>query len=355
MSTLTVRGLAKSYGSRAVLRRVDLDVPAGTLTAVLGASGCGKTTLLRIVAGFTPPDAGEVAIDGRLVCGERVDLPPERREIGFVAQDGALFPHLPVAANVGFGLPRRKRRGPAVHAMLDLVGLPGRYADRYPHELSGGEQQRVALARALAPDPSLVLLDEPFTSLDAALRAETRHAVTEALRACGTTARLVTHDQSEALSSARRVAVLRDGVIVQSADPRTLYQAPADPALARFVGDALFLDADVSAGSATCPFGRIPVRPVPRPPTGRSIVMVRPEQVRWQRAKDGPATAPAARSARVTGVTYHGHDAIVHLVLETPRTPIPVDLRTAGHDLPEPGERLHLSVQGPIVAYPAES
>lgn len=349
MSALTTRGLAKSYRTRAVLRRVELEVPVGTLTAVLGASGCGKTTLLRIVAGFTRPEAGEVILGGRLVCGEGVDLPPERRRIGFVAQDGALFPHLPVAANVGFGLPRRRRRSREVHAMLEMVGLPSRYADRYPHELSGGEQQRVALARALAPGPDLVLLDEPFASLDAALRASTRQAVTQVLHASKTTALLVTHDQSEALSAARQVAVLRDGVIVQATDPKTLYQAPIDPALARFVGDAMFLDAEISDGLATCPFGRLPVRPVPPPPSGRSIIMIRPEQMRWRYAEDRTTTP----CARVTDVTYYGHDAIVHLVLETAQTKL--SLRAPGPDLPHPGERLYLSVRGPIVAYPARN
>jgi iron(III) transport system ATP-binding protein len=357
MSSLSIHHLAKAYGPRPVLHHVDLDVMAGTLTAVLGASGCGKTTLLRIVAGFATPDAGTVTINDRVVHDDRSDVPPERRNVGFVAQDGALFPHLSVAANVGFGLPRRQRRGPEVAAMLELVGLPARYVGRYPHQLSGGEQQRVALARALAPEPAVVLLDEPFTSLDATLRTETRQAVAAALAASATTGLLVTHDQSEALSLAQQVAVLRDGAIIQTADPKTLYQVPIDPALAGFIGDAIFLDAEISAGVAMCPLGRLALRSTATSLPGRAIVMIRPEQVRWQRLNDQHhETSPACPQARVTGLTYHGHDAMVHLVMETGNghAPVTISLRTPGHHLPHHGEQVRLSVDGPVVAYPAD-
>ncbi len=224
---LRVTGVRKSYGPVPVLHSIDLVVPAGSLTAVLGRSGCGKTTLLRLVAGFDRPDGGTIAIAGREVAGPGGVLTPEERRIGYVTQEGNLFPHLTVAANVAFGLPRRARRERhRVPEMLELVGLDPRYGARYPHELSGGQQQRVALARALAPEPGILLLDEPFSSLDVELRESTRHAVAAALAAAGTTTVLVTHDQAEALSLASRVAVMRDGAIVQEAAPVGAVPAP---------------------------------------------------------------------------------------------------------------------------------
>ncbi|MFN2497394.1 MAG: ABC transporter ATP-binding protein, partial [Pseudonocardiaceae bacterium] len=254
MSELAVRGVVKSFGATTVLRGVDLSVPKGALAAVLGPSGCGKTTLLRVVAGFDRADAGEVVIGGRLVSGPGVAVPPERRRVGMVPQEGALFPHLSVAGNVGFGLPRRQRTS-RVAEMLDLVGLGG-YGARMPHELSGGQQQRVALARALAPGPALVLLDEPFSALDTGLRAALREDVRRALHATGATAVLVTHDQQEALSTADLVAVLQAGTIVQAGPPAELYQAPRDLDVATFLGEAVLLDAVLrGADVADCALG----------------------------------------------------------------------------------------------------
>ena len=180
MAELRCTSLAKSYGTRAVLREVDLVVPEGTLTAILGASGSGKTTLLRLIIGFIAPDRGTIEVDGTVVAAAGgLHVAPDKREIGYVAQEGALFPHLTVAENVAFGLPRGERKnGSRTNEALDLVGLGSGYAARRPHELSGGEQRRVGLARALAPKPRIVLLDEPFSGLDAHLRAETREAVT---------------------------------------------------------------------------------------------------------------------------------------------------------------------------------
>src|SRR5579862_9506935 len=213
MADLKCSRLAKSYGNRAVLADVDLDVPEGTLTAILGASGSGKTTLLRIVMGFIAADRGAVSVGGRVVADAgRVNVPPDKRAIGYVAQEGALFPHLTVAENVGFGLPRSDRKNASrTSEALELVGLDESYGPRRPQELSGGEQRRVSLARALAPQPRLVLLDEPFSGLDAHLRTETREAVLAALLAESATAVLVTHDQGEALSMGREVGVLRSG------------------------------------------------------------------------------------------------------------------------------------------------
>jgi ABC-type Fe3+/spermidine/putrescine transport system ATPase subunit len=249
VTELKVQGLHKAFGSHPVLAGLDLTVPTGSLTAILGPSGSGKTTLLRVLAGFDQADAGSVRIGDTVVDGPGTHVPPERRRIGYVPQEGSLFPHLTVAANVGFGLPARERRGPRVAALLASVGLAG-LGPRYPHQLSGGQQQRVALARALAIEPAVVLLDEPFASLDAHLRAAVRADVQEIFRAAGTTAILVTHDQDEALSMADRVAVLRGGRIAQYAPPQDLYIRPADPQLARFIGDANLLDGEFEPSDA---------------------------------------------------------------------------------------------------------
>src|SRR5580693_1571503 len=236
-------GVWKSYGEVPVLRGASLSVSSGSLTAILGASGAGKTTLLRVIAGFESADEGTVTLGGATVDSGRGHVPPERRHIGYVPQDGALFPHLTVRSNVGFALSsglvptRRGRPDDVVREMLDLVGLAD-FGGRYPHELSGGQQQRVAIARALASRPRLVLLDEPFAALDASLRSTVRTEVLAVLRATGTTGVLVTHDQDEALSVADFVAVLRDGMITQAGAPRSVYSTPADPWTAAFVGTA---------------------------------------------------------------------------------------------------------------------
>jgi iron(III) transport system ATP-binding protein len=261
-----------------------------------------------------------------------------------VTQEGSLFPHLTVAANVVFGLPRRERRDRfRAEAILESVGLPASYASRGPHELSGGEQQRVALARALAPQPKLVLLDEPFSALDASLRIETRQAVAAILQAAGATALLVTHDQSEALSMGREVAVLRDGVLAQVAPPEDLYRQPADAALAQFVGEAALLPGVIAAGFATCALGRLELARAA--PDGPADVMVRPEQIQFEsRARAG------ATQAKVLAVTYYGRDASIAVALDGGGEPL--EARVAGHMAPEQGARVWLSVEGPVMAYP---
>ncbi len=218
MNPLQLAGVHQRYSRQPVLNGVDLEVEQGSFTAVLGASGSGKTTLLRVIAGFERVESGVVRLGTTVFDDSRTSLPPERRRIGYVPQDGALFPHLRVAANVGFGLPRSSRR--KVGALLETVGLSG-FERRYPHQLSGGQQQRVALARALAIEPEVVLLDEPFSSLDAAMRASVRQEVAQILRGRGTTTVLVTHDQDEALSMAGRVAVLRGERSSPIPGPRT--------------------------------------------------------------------------------------------------------------------------------------
>lgn len=341
MVHLNVEGLSASYGHGAVLDDISLTVPSGTTTAILGASGCGKTTLLRAIAGFVRPAAGVVRLGEQVVSGPRVWLKPERRHIGYVSQDGNLFPHLSVAANITFGLSWRERRARArVAELLELVGLAPELAERSPGRLSGGQQQRVSLARALALDPALVLLDEPFSALDVALRAATREAVASALRATSATGVLVTHDQSEALSFADQVAVMRDGRFAHVASPVELYRQPADLQTATFVGDAVLLDGLAAGGSVTTALGRLPHRG--RPAEGTVDVVVRPEQIRLS-----PCT-PHGLRAVVDRVTFHGDDAVVEAHLAGGTV---VRARTVAFELPEVGDTVGLQVIGSVLVY----
>jgi iron(III) transport system ATP-binding protein len=348
MAELRCEGLAKSYGSRAVLRGVELTVPEATLTAILGASGSGKTTLLRIVMGLIEAEAGTVAVGGTVVAdSRRVNVPTDKRSVGYVAQEGALFGHLTVAENVGFGLPRSERkRGARISEALALVGLDDSYARRRPQELSGGEQRRVGLARALAPRPRLVLLDEPFSGLDAALRLDTREALVRALAREGATAVLVTHDQAEALSMGSEVAVLRDGSLVQRATPGEVYRQPVDIGVARFVGEAIVLPGNVCRGRVTCALGEIDVRDGAS--DGPVEAMIRPEQVELVRAGDGGASGVRAK---ILEHTYYGPDTVVRLALESEPDTV-VRARTFAEEIPAAGETVGLRVRGPVVVYP---
>src|SRR5262245_32148752 len=229
MSLLDLRGVSKRYGAVTALDNVDLAIEEGSRTAVVGPSGSGKTTLLRIVAGFDTPDQGRVMMGGQVLADGPKFVAAHQRGIGIVAQDGALFPHLTIAENVGFGLDRRDpQRGTRIAELMDMVGLDRAMLARRPDEISGGQQQRVALARALARRPRLMLLDEPFSALDTSLRASTRKAVADLLGQAGITTILVTHDQAEALSFADQVAVMRDGKLPQVGTPRELYLRPRD-------------------------------------------------------------------------------------------------------------------------------
>jgi iron(III) transport system ATP-binding protein len=346
MRHVTVTGLHKAFGSHAVLAGVDLEVPAGSLTAILGPSGSGKTTLLRLMAGFERADAGLIRIGDTLVDGPGVNVAPERRRIGYVPQEGSLFPHLTVQANVGFGLPARERRGGKVPSMLEAVGLGG-LGKHYPHQLSGGQQQRVALARALAIEPAVVLLDEPFASLDPQLRASIRDDVQDIFRRAGTTAVLVTHDQDEALSVADRVAALRDGRIAQCAAPADLYRRPADAELASFIGDANLLDGVLAGGVVSTFLGRLPVD-APAPAAAREgpvTVLVRPEQIDLRPDGDGIA-------ARVVSYDYHGHDAVVHVRPERDAEGRTIIVRVAGGTPLPVGSPVTLRARGPVFAWP---
>ncbi len=347
MTSLRITDLHKGFETQPVLRGIDLDVPDGSLTSILGPSGSGKTTLLRVVAGFDWADRGTVCLGDVVVDDGHRHLPPERRHLGYVPQEGALFPHLRVVDNVAFGLSRAQRRSTDVADLLDMVGLTG-LEHRYPHQLSGGQQQRVALARALAIRPAVVLLDEPFAALDVSLRASLRVDVAQVLRDAGTTALLVTHDQDEALSLADRVAVIRGGRIVQCADPRRLYDSPADAAMARFLGAANLVDGVVAdAHRVRTPFGDLPLRSdVPEPgPAAEAVVLVRPEQVEIR--ADGSPGLPG----RVTGCEYHGHDAVVTVEAAGAARSSSIQVRVAGGGDWPLQSPVTLVAHGPVVAW----
>jgi len=289
-----IAGLRKSFGAVVALAGIDLELHRGETLALLGPSGCGKTTLLRTVAGLERPDAGTIEIGGELVEGPGRSLPPERRRLGMVFQDVALFPHLSVAENVSYGIRRAPDRGARVAELLELVGLPDA-GERRPHELSGGMQQRVALARALAPRPDVVLLDEPFANLDLTLRTQLRGELRRILGATGASALLVTHDQAEALTVADRVAVIRQGVIDQVDTPERIYAVPATPFVATFVGVANLVRAEVTGDVAATPLG--PVRLLAGPGAGRALVVIRPEHVDLEPAPGPGAVALASAIA----------------------------------------------------------
>lgn len=278
MNALELHSISKSYGSHRALDNVSLSVPTGSRTVIVGPSGSGKTTLLRMIAGFEFPDTGRLSLNGQTLVDSTHEVPAHQRLIGYVPQDGALFPHMTVAANIGFGLASKGReRQERIAELMDSVALDARMADRWPHELSGGQQQRVALARALAQQPRLMLLDEPFSALDTGLRAAMRKLVARLLADAGVTTILVTHDQSEALSFADQLAVMRNGRLVQSGHPLDLYRYPEDEETALFLGDAVVMPARIEAGWAHCDLGRIPVNNHRN--NSSAQIMLRPEQL----------------------------------------------------------------------------
>ena len=340
MNILELQGVGRRYGTLAAVEGIDLAVPSGSRTVIVGPSGSGKTTLLRIIAGFEAPDAGRVWLDGALVADGPASVPAHLRSIGFVTQDGALFPHLSVAANIGFGLPRGMAgRDARIAELMATVELDGALRERRPHQLSGGQQQRVALARALARQPKVMLLDEPFSALDTGLRETTRKAVGDVLRAAGITTILVTHDQPEALSFGDQVAVLRDGRLVQAGTPQEVYLAPADRITAAFLGDAILLPADISGGFAHCALGSVPVAPGAKPGPGE--IMLRPEQLRLS-AMPGDEIAGAC-SGRLAEAEFGGAASTVALAIFG--APV-LRFKYAGLGLPPPGSRLRIDVAG---------
>ena len=301
--TIRLTDVTKRFDDVVAVDGATLAVERGEILALLGPSGCGKTTLLRTIAGFERPERGAVEIGDAVVSDAARWIPPERRRVGMVFQDYALFPHLTVAQNVGYGLPRRERsrRVPDLLATVGLADL----AARYPHQVSGGQQQRVALARALAPSPDVVLLDEPWSSVDPQLREELRDEVIAVLRPLGVTVVLVTHDREEAFSLADRIALMRDGRIVQIGSPEELYRRPASRWAAEFVGPANVLHGSTERGRVHTVLGAFPAARVDGEPVG---VVVRPELLALARDPAG--------SGHVVGREFRGHDVLYRLRVE---------------------------------------
>jgi iron(III) transport system ATP-binding protein len=295
--------LVKQFNGSRALNEFELEVMPGQVVSLLGPSGCGKTTALRTIAGFEQPDSGSVTIGGLVVVGDGKPVPPEQRKVGMVFQDYALFPHMTVSANVGYGLVGRDRTR-RVAGVLEMVGLADR-ANSMPHELSGGEQQRVALARALAPEPTVILLDEPFSNLDAGLRDRMRRDVRSILKDAGATAVFVTHDQEEALAIADIVAVMRAGRVVQVGTPQQIYRNPVDPWTAGFLGESEFLRGIADVAMVETALGAFPQTTSMR---GDVIVMIRPEWVHPTPSDDG--------QAEIVDQEFYGHDQV--LMLEFP-------------------------------------
>ncbi|SCK15325.1 ABC transporter ATP-binding protein [Vogesella sp. LIG4] len=345
MSTLEISQLGKWYAATPAVDAVSLQVAAGSRTAIVGPSGSGKTTLLRMIAGFEFPDAGSIRLDGSILADERGAVPAHQRGIGYVPQDGALFPHLTVADNIGFGLPGRARdKLPRVRELLERVALDQAMLKRWPHELSGGQQQRVALARALAQQPRLMLLDEPFSALDTGLRAEMRKTVSQLLAAAGITTILVTHDQAEALSFAHQLAVMRRGRLVQAGSPAELYRYPADEDTALFLGEAVILPASIEHGRAHCVLGALPTRDTA--PTGAARIMLRPEQLQI-RPLPAQAAAESGCLGTVTEVDFGGHSSLLGIRLQAGDGATPLlQVKYSGLATPQPGSTVQISVDG---------
>ncbi len=301
---IRLEGVTKRFRDVSAVDGASLCVDRGEVVALLGPSGCGKTTLLRLIAGFERPDAGTVQVADRLVAGPAAWISPEVRRVGMVFQDYALFPHLTVAANVGFGVTRRDR-ALRVPELLGIVGLEG-LGHRYPHELSGGQQQRVALARALAPAPELVLLDEPWSNVDPFLRDSLRAEVTEIIRPLGVTVLLVTHDREEAFSLADRIALMRDGKVVQEGPAEELYFAPASRWAAEFVGAANVLAGRVVDGRVRTAIGAFPANGAGLKKDAQ--VLIRPELLELELDDAG--------AAEVVAREFRGHDVFYRVLLD---------------------------------------
>jgi len=305
--------VSKFFTSARAVFRLTVGIGKGEFFSLLGPSGCGKTTTLRLIAGLERPDEGAISIGGEVVARADTWVSPEKRGIGIVFQDYALFPHMTVAQNVAFGL-KRCGRGQArtrVEELLELTGLGG-LAGRYPHELSGGQRQRVALARSLAPRPSVILLDEPFSNLDADLREELRRETKRILKEQGATTILVTHDQEEAFSLSDRVGVLQGGALEQVGSPSEIYHRPHSRFVADFVGKADFIDGMVEGGTVRSAFGSFPLDNGLNPGTRQVELMVRPDDVDF--------VPDAAGQAMITEAVFLGASVLYQLQFADGRT-----------------------------------
>lgn len=336
---IELHNIKKHYDEVLAVDDVSLQVRRGELLVLLGSSGCGKTTTLRLIAGLERPDAGEVMLNGELVAGQNAWVAPENRHIGMVFQDYALFPHMTVYDNITFPLQalNTRQRQDRVREMLKLVGMSG-MGERYPHQLSGGQQQRVALARALASDPSVVLLDEPFSNLDAARRAQVREEVRQILHAAGATGIFVTHDQEEAMSIADTIAVMQAGQLLQIGAPSKLYRQPQHPDVAAFLGELNSLTAEAEGTLAHTPIGTVPL---PQPKRGTVTVYIRPESIALHQDTPEP-------NATVIQTRFYGHYQIV--TVQT-TDGINLDVRVWAHDTYTVGESVHATIVGDTILF----
>ena len=341
MTLLRIDGVSKRFGQVSALSGVSLDVKPGGRTAVVGPSGSGKSTLLRIIAGFDQADGGRIMLDGEPLVEPGWSVPAHRRPIGIVSQEGALFPHLSIFDNIAFGLDGEKADKEArVRELIDIVELEESMLARRPHQLSGGQQQRVALARALARRPRLMLLDEPFSALDAGLRDHMRRGVARILTQADIATILVTHDQVEALSFADQVAVLRVGKLVQAGSPQDVYFRPRDRETALFLGDGVVLDASIDGRTAECVLGRIPLAAAGA--LGRGLILVRPEQLDLSTNLAGPFGSVGC-PGKVTFVEFGGPSWTV-AVSVAGGTPILLKLKNV--QPPAVGDRVRINISG---------
>lgn len=328
--------ISKKFGQTSVLENLSLSVMPASRTVIVGPSGSGKTTLLRILAGFETPDSGRITLSGSTLFDENIFIPAHQRGIGFVPQEGALFPHMKVGDNIAYGLNGSKHENRRrVAELMDLVSLDNRLQHHWPHEISGGQQQRVALARALAQEPELMLLDEPFSALDTGLRAATRKATADLLAHAGVASILVTHDQHEALSFASQIAVIREGRFTQVGSPAEVYSQPVDEATALFLGDALMFSAQIKGGFAYCELGSIPVAN-PRL-SGEQRIMLRPEQIVI--SPDG-----GQHAVTISDVDFTGY--LSTLTLVSPQWSAPLQLKTVSQQQWRLGMQVTLAVSG---------
>ena len=343
---LRISHIAKRFDGVAVVDDVSLDVMPGQVTCLLGPSGCGKSTTLRMIAGVETPDAGEISVDGRVICGDGIEVPPEQRSIGLMFQDFALFPHLSVAQNVAFGLTLdRAASRRRVEDLLATVGM-GRHIDRYPHELSGGEQQRVALARALAPRPKVMLMDEPFSGLDDRLRDDIRDETLDVLKAEGTAVLLVTHEPGEAMRMADEIALMRDGRIVQRGAPYNIYNTPVDRKAAAFFSDINVIRGEVHGALTDTPFGQFLA---PGVPDGTPVdICIRPQHLKidFDRAGRGPNPTPMEGTpARgiVQRARFMGSESLVEFRMDYDGTILRAQIPSVF--LPKPGTPLWIMIR----------
>lgn len=339
MTFIRLQNVSKNYDQTRAVVNLDLTIPKSTITVLLGRSGCGKTTTLRLVAGLEKPDSGDVCIGDQQVSGSKVWVSATQRQIGMVFQDYALFPHLTVDQNIGFGLAdlTATDRNNRIANLLDLVGLMG-LESRYPHQLSGGQQQRVALARALAPSPDVILLDEPFSNLDASLRQTMREEVRNILHEAQVTTVFVTHDQEEALRLADELVVMDGGRVLQSGAPEDVYRYPTSLQVAQFLANVNVLSGEAKQGIVETSLGKLPLHNPDL--VGAVDVILFPETISLMPDPQG--------TTLIDGVSYFGFHQLVTLRLQNGTT---LQARTWSHANIATGDRVQATVDSPVVAF----